>query len=343
MRRTSNRLRVPVLAAGLGLALLAGCGGQGQGDPTPTSSTTGATSPSAASTPGLRTLAPRGVVVGTALSDQADALGDDAYRRILADNFSSVTPENQFKWRSTEAVRGSIDYGAADQAVQIAEQNHQAVRGHTLLWYGGLPDWVAPAISTCDSARTLLHDHIIDEVGHFRGRVAQWDVANEVFTPQGTLRQDNPFLKVCGEGIIGDAFRWAHVADPAAKLYLNDDGQLGSGVKSDAQYRLVRRLRQQGVPIDGVGFQAHLTLTGLPAGAKATLQRLAGLGVDVAITEADVRIPTSTTGPSDIDLRHQAMVYAQLVRLCLDQPRCTGFTVWGFADRWSWEIGRAHV
>jgi endo-1,4-beta-xylanase len=89
-----------------------------------------------------------------------------------------------------------------------------------------------------------------------------------------------------------------------------------------------------GVPIDGIGFQTHTTTSrGLPATFVANLQRFAALGLDVAITEADVRIPLPVTQEL---LDTQAKIYGDAVRACLAVPRCVSFTVWGFSDRYSW-------
>ena len=100
--------------------------------------------------------------------------------------------------------------------------------------------------------------------GHFRGKVWAWDVVNEAFNDDGTLR-DTLWLRVLGPEYIADSFRWAHEADPKAVLFYNDYNIEGVNAKSDAVYDLVRTLRRQGVPVEGVGLQGHLgTQYGLP-------------------------------------------------------------------------------
>jgi endo-1,4-beta-xylanase len=86
------------------------------------------------------------------------------------------------------------------------------------------------------------------------------------------------------------------------------------------------------VPIDGVGFQTHVNLAGLPADFVANMRRFRALGLDVAITEADValRVP-----PSPADLQAQADIYAQIVRSCL-AVKCASLTFWGYTDGRSW-------
>lgn len=291
-----------------------------------------------AETTTLQAVAPTGFVMGTAVSNQPSALADSQYTSIAAQNFGSVTPDMAFKWGIIHPSAKTYSWTESDRALNQAEANHQLVRGHTLLWDGALPGEVRTSIKTCADARTILKDHITTVVGHYRGRIWQWDVANELFDDQGKLRDTNPFLKACGPSIVADAFRWAHAADPAAKLYLNEYSTLEPGPKTDAEYVLVRQLWSARVPINGVGFQAHLQLvTGVPSTASAQLGRYARLGLDTMITEADVRmqVPLQPAAAGDA-LNQQAAVYRSLLDVCLAQRRCVGFTIWGFTDKYSW-------
>ena len=127
-----------------------------------------------------------------------------------------------------------------------------AVRGHNLAWPADNPTWLTSVPYSRDQLIGILHEHIQTVVGHFRGKVAQWDVVNEGI---GGFWWDH-----IGPEYIDMAFRWAHEADPAAKLFYNDFGAEGLGGKSDQVYALVRGLKQRGVPIDGVGLESHFDL-----------------------------------------------------------------------------------
>jgi endo-1,4-beta-xylanase len=157
-------------------------------------------------------------------------------------------------------------------------------------------------------------------------------VVNEAFNADGSLR-DSIWLRVLGPDYIAQVFRWAHAVDPSATLFLNEFGIEDSNGKTEAVYALVQRLRAEGVPIGGVGFQLHWTADPLPGGFLPTLRRFAALGVQVAVTEADVRIALPVTFDK---LAAQASVYRQAVSACLAVSRCVSFTVWGFTDRYSW-------
>jgi endo-1,4-beta-xylanase len=270
----------------------------------------------------------RGLLIGTAV--RADVQKRNlAYRQLIAQQFSSVTPENEMKWYLTEPSRGRFSFGAGDEVVGAAEKAGQAVRGHTLVWYSQLPGWV-DGLSAADLA-AAMRTHIQQEVGHYAGRVGVWDVVNEAITDGGGMRQ-SVFERRLGPGYIASAFATAHAADPNAKLYINEIGAESIGPKSNRLYSVVRSLKAAGVPIDGVGFQVHSNLRGVPDDFVANMQRFKALGVDVAITEADValKVPASAA-----DLRAQADVYTTIVRSCL-AVQCASLTFWGFTDGRSW-------
>jgi endo-1,4-beta-xylanase len=271
--------------------------------------------------------------VGSAVA--AGPLGSQAdYRSVLTREFDSVTPENEMKWAVVEPNRGQFNWSGADQIVNYARQNGKTVRGHTLVWHSQYPNWLNNLGG--GELRNVVQQHISTEMGRYRGRIRAWDVVNEIFEENGSRRQ-SIFQQRLGDNFVADAFRAARAADPAAKLYINDYNTEGMNAKSNAMYNLVRSLKQQGVPIDGVGIQTHLaTRYGYPSGFRQNLQRLAALGVDIAITEADVRIQL----PADQNkLNQQATMYKQVWDDCHAVSRCVEFTTWGYTDRHSWVPG----
>lgn len=287
------------------------------------------------SLPPLRTLADaRELRLGSAVN--VTALADPDYQTVLAREFNAVTAETAMKWNAVEPEPGVFERSAADELIAFAEQHGQQVYGHTLVWHKQVPEWVAHGRFDNDQLREVLHDHVRSEVSYFRGRVWAWDVVNEPLAEDGTLR-DSLWSRRLGPGYIADALRWARSADPDAALFLNDYGIEGINPKSDAMYALVSRLLADGVPIDGVGFQVHWGLRPLPESMLANLERFAALGLDVVISELDVRVPEP---PTDVDLRSQAILYGQVVEVCLAVPRCVSVTVWGFSDAYSWVPGR---
>ncbi len=328
-----------------------------------TISATLASAAPALATPGMNTAtlrkeAPIDLKIGSASWGARDLMNYDPahptqYQQVLRSQFDSVTPENDMKWDATEPQPNVYDFTGADAVVAFAEANNMAVRGHTLLWHNQNPQWVMDSYKTwtCDQAKTVLKDHISTVVGHFRGKIYQWDVANEIFHDTWDaggvrLRTDqNPFLYACSSdpvGLIEDAFRWAHAADPHAVLFLNDYAVEGINTKSDAYYALAQRMLADGVPLGGFAVQGHLDLQyGFDTSMQANLQRFADLGLQVAVTEADVRMFVDSSGqPKDpADVQKQAQQFGDMLQACLNVSQCSSFTLWEFVDSKSWVPG----
>ncbi|MEQ7008894.1 endo-1,4-beta-xylanase [Actinopolymorpha sp. B17G11] len=290
----------------------------------------------------LRVLAAKaGIAFGTAVN--MDAYNNDTtYRELIGQEFSSVTAENVMKWQLLEPQRGVYNWGPADQLVRVANENGQKVRGHTLIWHNQLPTWLTNGVAsgeiTPDELRQLLKNHIFTVMRHFKGKIHQWDVANEVIDDSGNLR-NTIWLQNLGPSYIADAFRWARQADPDAALYLNDYNVEGPNAKADAYYALVKQLLADDVPVHGFGIQGHLGVQfGFwPASAVAdNMKRFEALGLETAVTEADVRM---IMPPDEDKLAAQARGYSTLVQGCLMAKRCRSFTVWGFTDKYSWVPG----
>ncbi|BCJ73377.1 hypothetical protein CS0771_29210 [Catellatospora sp. IY07-71] len=288
--------------------------------------------PAAAATP-LRTLAAaKGKFIGFAAATNPLA-NEAAYRTIAQTEFNQVTAENAMKWESTEPSDNSWTFSGADQIVDFAVANSQQVHGHTLIWHQQTPGWVQGLGAT--AMRTAIQDHIATLVGRYADNAAlvSWDVVNEVFNEDGTFRTSF-WYNTLGQSYIADAFRWARAADPNAKLCINDYNVEGVNAKSTAMYNLVQSLRAQNVPVDCVGFQSHLaTQYGFPSDMRQNLERFAALGVEVRITELDIRIQTPRTSAKDAT---QAQYYTNAVNACLAVPACSGITIWGFTDKYSW-------
>jgi endo-1,4-beta-xylanase len=312
----------------------------------------GAGSANAVAPDSLRALASKiGLRVGTAVIPFD--LDHPDYAAIVGNQFSVVTPGNEMKWQVVEPTQGTYDWSGADRLVSFAQQHGQLMRGHTLLWHNQLPNWFTTGVAdgTISNAELsdLLHKHITDEVTHFKGKIWQWDVANEFFTdanPSG-INPNDFWVSHLGTGVIAEAFRWAHQADPHALLFYNDyniAGEDGTNAKSDAVYAWVKQMKAQGVPINGVGDQGHLdTQYGFPTQMTQDLQRYAALGLKVAITEADVRTfvdSPATQVPTDhLATFAQPYEFDQMLKACLAVPQCISFTVWGFGDADSWVPG----
>jgi endo-1,4-beta-xylanase len=301
----------------------------------------------------LRELAGKiGLRIGSAIIPQD--INTPAWAAVAASQFSVVTPGNEMKWQVVEPTQGVFDWSGADNLVAFAKANDQLIRGHTLCWHNQLPTWLTTGVSNGSISNSqlsdLLHQHITTEVSRFRGKIWQWDVCNEFLTDSNPsmLNPNDFWISHLGPGVIADAFRWAHAADPGALLFYNDyniGGEDGSNAKADAAFALVSGLLDQGVPIHGVGNQGHLdTQFGWsPQALQKNLERYASLGLKTAMTEVDVRTFVNNAAEqvptNNLALFAHPYEFQEMLKAALAVPECISFTVWGFVDADSWVPG----
>ena len=203
-----NGSRASTLAMRLGLAAavgigLAGCGSQAATSPPAAPSLGSPFAPSVTHTPttpvpvNLKDLTGTRYF-GTAVNDRL--LGRDAdYTKLLNAQFSQVTPENAMKWGPLEPTPGALNWSAADALVASAQANGQKVRGHTLVWHSQLPSFISDGKLTKAQLNDTLKAHIEAEMGRYKGKIYAWDVVNEAFNDDGTMRQ-SVFYTTLGRG-----------------------------------------------------------------------------------------------------------------------------------------------
>ncbi|KAL2835646.1 glycoside hydrolase superfamily [Aspergillus pseudoustus] len=251
-------------------------------------------------------------------------LKDTAYTAILPNisEFASIIPGNSMKWETTEPSKGTFSFTTADQIVDYAVDNGKWVRGHNLVRYSQLLSWVE-AIADKDELLSVMNNHITTYVSAV---YLHWGVVNEA------KYRNSVFYNLLGVDYTATAFKTARGADPDAKLYLNEynnDYDVGAG----AFCELAKNLTDAGVPINGVGIQGHYILGGITTGLQNRVKALADLGLEVAITELDIRIPSHST---DAKLEQQDEDYAYVTNACLAVDGFVGITVASFTDKYSW-------
>jgi len=190
---------------------------------------------------------------------------------------------------------------------------------------------VSSGIWTNATLQAVLQTHVTTEVTHYKGQCYAWDVVNEALNDNGTFRTD-VFYNVLGEDYIRIAFETAAAADPDAKLYYNDYNIESAGAKSTAALNIVKTLQAAGTKIDGVGFQSHFIVGETPSKAAqvSNLETFTALGVEVALTELDIRMTLPSTTAL---LTQQSTDYENTVAACVAVSGCVGVTVWDFDDK----------
>ena len=275
----------------------------------------------------------RGLLIGAAVNN--GLVREKDYAELLAREFNLLTTENALKWSLIQPEQYRYDWADADELINFALANGMKVRGHTLVWQTQMPDWLKYENWTRDELIAILKEHIRNVVGRYRGRVHIWDVVNEaVINDDGEVRTPFWYYKL-GSDYVDLSFQLAHEADPDALLFYND---YNIEYKT-AQYRnmilMLKSMKERGIPIDGVGMQFHVELNKLPPldQVAQNLKQLEDLGLQVHITELDIRIPGT---PTPEQLKQQAQNYHELLNVCLKAPNCTAFIMWGFTDKYSW-------
>ena len=275
-----------------------------------------------------------GLSVGSSIRPEPLFCEDD-YAAVLEREYNRLTPELTLKFSALRPEPATFSFRIPDVIMVYAQQRGMTVHGHTLVWHEALPLWLTLGGFSPAQLRDILQVHVQTVVGRYAGQVDAWDVVNEAIDWDGSLR-NTLWLQAMGPAYIDLAFGWARQADPNALLLYNDFGHEGLGAKSDGVYALVQGLVQRGVPIDGVGFQAHFSLD-LPRPSReeiaANMDRYAALGLAVYVTEMDVAISEPATTQ---EFFAQAEVYRDLMAACVSRPNCHGLTTYGFTDKHSW-------
>ena len=238
------------------------------------------------------------------------------------------------EWDAIEPSQNTFTYTQGDAVRDLAKKNGQKLRCHNLVWHNQLPSWVSSGTWTNATLIAALKYHITNEVTHYKGSCYVWDVVNEALNDDGTYRAD-VFYNTIGPAYIPIAFAAAAAADPSAKLYYNDYNIENPGAKSTAAQNIVKMIQAYGARIDGVGLQSHFIVGSTPSTASQTtnMNTFTALGVDVAITELDIRMTLPST---DALLAQQSTDYASTVKACLAVTGCVGITIWDYTDKYSW-------
>ncbi|MBO6518280.1 MAG: endo-1,4-beta-xylanase [Bacteroidia bacterium] len=279
---------------------------------------------------------PCGVVTEVNLVDQ-----NGPYRDIVMDQFNSVTAENIMKPDYLHPAEGVYYWADADRLADFCLENGKRLHGHTLIWHLQLPDWITYYEGSMEDWDRLLKDHIYQIVGRYKGVVASWDVVNEAFNDDGTIR-NSVWKQHLGPGYIEKAFQYAHEADPDAKLFYNDYSIALNPAKRKAIIDYMNSLKAKGIPIHGIGLQMHI-FNGFPEDLEITraIDDVWKNDYLVHISELDVSVnPLSREMPfaPENELNRQAERYLHVFRTYNQIPDKFkfGITVWGVSDRESW-------
>jgi endo-1,4-beta-xylanase len=282
---------------------------------------------------------------------------------FVLQNFSSITAENAMKMEPLHPAEDRYYWNDADSIMAFSERTGIKVRGHNLCWHAQAPRWMFrdSVNHTTVSKEVLLQrlkDHIYAVAGRYKGKIYAWDVVNEaVADDSATYLRKSQWFNICGEDFIAAAFRYAHEADPNAALFYNDYNT-EQPIKREKIYRLVKGLKDAGVPINGVGLQAHWSVnTPTREELEKSIQMFSSLGLQVQITELDVSVYAGRQGgqliqgqqngqrPPAVFTPEMEQQQLEKYKMVFDvfrkyRKQITGVTFWNLSDQYSWLDGR---
>lgn len=260
-----------------------------------------------------------------------------------------LVPEFHGQWSAVEWIPGEPYYGNYDAIVAYARATGKQVRGHSLLWEQMTPDWARRSLGE-DPDWAIIRRHFAGLLVRYRGMIGDWVVVNEMIDTEdgvGFFRR-NTFQRAFGNGYVARSLELARELDPGARLMINDYSLSQSNPvdarRRSAMLRLVEQLKARGTPLDCVGIQGHLELSKGPVAEKelqAFLAELAGMGVEIAVTELDVLEDVRDLPVAVRDQRVADTVEHFLEVVC-GQEAVRSVVTWGLRDSDSWLQEKVH-
>ncbi len=266
-------------------------------------------------------------------------------KELILKHFNVVTPENLMKPEGMQPREGSFNFRESDMMMDYAKENEIYVVGHTLAWHQQSGNWMGVNVDR-EKAIEQLKNHIFNVAGNYKGEIIAWDVLNEAINDGVSLPEDGDWTKglrqtqwlnSIGPEYVAMAFTFAHEADPHAKLYYNDYNLNNKG-KADIVYAMVKDLKEQGVPIHGIGMQGHYSLDTSLGTVEYSLNKFSQLDVEISVTELDVGVNgAAASGLTKDQEIQQGIKYAELFQLYKKySDSIERVTLWGHVDNKSW-------
>lgn len=259
--------------------------------------------------------------------------GDDWQKAIMLRYCNFGVNTNSFKWSGVQANQYNFTYDTFDRTVAWFRYLGWGTKGHTLLWGGSAtdshanPQWVLDLKTDPKKMNEACKERIIRDVTKYKGKVMEYDVMNEA-THVTFLQQ------TIGDSLNWNCYKWAHAADPSAKLYFNDYNIIEYGNQTDNFVTLLQRIIDNKGPVSGIGTQSHIGSTVNLDGFKTNLDKLAQFGLPIKVTEFDMNFGDGTVMTPALEKQY-AEEMGKMLRLCFSYPAMEGFIFWGMTGAWA--------
>lgn len=296
--------------------------------------------------------------IGAALNASQIEESDTLVSSLIKKEFNSITAENMLKSMHIHPAKDTFNFEMSDKFVALGEKNKMFIHGHTLIWHSQLAPFMTQIKDSTEMV-SFMQNHINTIVTRYKGKINSWDVVNEALNDDGTLRK-SVFLDALGEDFLALAFKLTADADPEAELYYNDYS-MTNPAKREGAIRMIKKLQESGVKVDGIGMQGHWNLeTPSIEEIEKSILDYSSLGVKVAITELDITVIPSPWNLQGADVNQNfegskfmnpypeslpdsiqnklAERYADIFKLFLKhEDKISRVTFWGVNDGQSWK------
>ncbi|CAH7683865.1 family 10 glycoside hydrolase [Phakopsora pachyrhizi] len=264
---------------------------------------------------------------------------DLPYADIVKKFTSIITPANAMKWGSLENQKGQYNFDDADLIVKFAKENNKYIKFHNVVWHNQVP--VRLQKLGKDELLKATIDHINVVFDRYAKDVLYADICNEIFQDGGGQRRENYWQKAIGDDYVELVYKAADESrkkfNPNLKFCINDFSVEGKNDKSNALYEISKKLKASGL-IECVGFQTHLIAGSVPKDMKENMQRFVDLGLEVHLSEIDIRMKID--GVTDEELqkttKQSVQDWKQVFENCLSVKGCKVMTAWGVGEPDSW-------
>ena len=278
---------------------------------------------------------------------------------LIKQNYNSITAENDMKPQPTEPEEGKFNWTNADKIADFCRANGIPLRGHTLVWHSQIGRWMfyddKGELVDKEVLFKRMRNHIRTIVNRYKDIIYCWDVVNEAMTDDDSAEipyRQSLLYQIAGDEFIAKAFEYAHEADPNALLFYNDYNAANPG-KRDRIYNMVKKMKDAGVPIHGIGMQGHYNIYGpSDEDIDAAISKYKTLVDNIHFTELDIRVNEEMGGQLQFSRegvkitskvqRMQEKKYDALFKILRKHKDVVkNVTFWNLSDRDSW-LGAAN-
>lgn len=278
---------------------------------------------------------------------------EQEYRNSVSNLFNFIT--TTFCWRVMETVPGEYRFEEggeeiyrrppSDRVLNFAKENGMKAKGQPLFAGRWCPDWVPEDV---DELKRLWLCYVKEVAKRYDGEYSLFDVVNESYLTTGSWKNMSWLPMPIDEFVKWLLESAGEIFSDRCVLERNEATHVNYGEYADIYYNENKKLLDEGVRLDSIGFQFHffsgkscierlVSASGIAnlENIYTTYQRMSELGVPLYITE--ITIPSVYEGmTADEGETLQADLLEMLYRLWFSIPNMRGIIYWNIKDGDAW-------